>query len=297
MDKHLFWLASFPKSGNTLLRSILTALFFTHDGVFSLDKLNNISQFERTIHVFKNKDIFGDAFDKIGKTSLFYRYLLKLQTKKVLGLKNDFIFFKTHSGLFEIANNPFTISQNTRGVIYIIRDPRDVCISWSKHLGISIDKSINNMTDQLASSFWVEPKQREYFEERKRPKSFISSWDKHVLSWTSMKWKVPLKVIKYEDLVYNKNDTIREIVSFFINNFNFNFRNLDVKIKNILSTTDFQKLKREEKEKGFIESANDDFFSIGKKEQWKDILKNYQIKKIEKNFSTVMEKFNYELSS
>ena len=72
---------------------------------------------------------------------------------------------------------------------------------------------------------------------------------------------------------------------------------LDVKIKNILSTTDFQKLKREEKEKGFIESANDDFFSIGKKEQWKDILNNYQIKKIEKNFSTVMEKFNYELSS
>jgi len=76
MDKHLFWLASYPKSGNTLLRSILTSLFFTNDGIFSLDKLKNINQFENTMNGFKNKDIFGDDFDNIGKTSLFYKYLL-----------------------------------------------------------------------------------------------------------------------------------------------------------------------------------------------------------------------------
>ena len=297
MDKHLFWLASYPKSGNTLLRSILTALFFTNDGVFSLDKLKNINQFESTLHVFKNKDIFGDDFDKIGKTSLFYKYLLKLQTKEILRFKEDFIFLKTHSGLYEIANNPFTVSQNTRGIIYIIRDPRDVCISWSKHLGVSIDKTISNMTDPLSSSFWNEPKQVEYFEDKKRPKSFLSSWDKHVLSWTNVKWKTPLKVIRYEDLVYNKIDTIREIINFFTINFNFNFKDLDTKIKNILSTTDFQKLKKEEKEKGFIESGNNDFFSIGKKEQWKNILNNNQIKMIEKRFFKVMKNFNYELSS
>ena len=41
---------------------------------------------------------------------------------------------------------------NTRGIIYVIRDPRDVCISWAKHSGISIDESINFMLNDLASS-------------------------------------------------------------------------------------------------------------------------------------------------
>ena len=34
MTKHIFWLASYPKSGNTLLRAILSSLFFTENGIF-----------------------------------------------------------------------------------------------------------------------------------------------------------------------------------------------------------------------------------------------------------------------
>ena len=34
MSKHIFWIASYPKSGNTLVRALITSLFFTDDGVF-----------------------------------------------------------------------------------------------------------------------------------------------------------------------------------------------------------------------------------------------------------------------
>ena len=34
MSKHIFWIASYPKSGNTLLRAILSSLFFSKDGTF-----------------------------------------------------------------------------------------------------------------------------------------------------------------------------------------------------------------------------------------------------------------------
>ena len=95
MNKQIFWIASFPKSGNTLLRSILTSIFFTDDGLFSFDKLVNIDQFEKTERIKKNIKIFGNDIYNLSNTALFYKYLLKLQTKEVLGLKKDFMFLKT----------------------------------------------------------------------------------------------------------------------------------------------------------------------------------------------------------
>ena len=296
MSKQIFWISSFPKSGNTLLRSILVSLFFSNNGNFSLDKLKNINQFEKTAHVYKNKNIFGDDYKNINNISVFYKYLVKLQSRKLLKLDHDFIFFKSHSGLFEIGGNPFTIQDNCRGIIYMVRDPRDICISWSKHLGISIDKTIENMTNFVASSQWEEPKQKRYFEEKNRPKYLLSSWDKHVLSWTSLKWNLPIMIIKYEDLVYKKKEKILELISFFNENYNFKFDNIEIKLQNILATTEFEKLKKEELETGFIESANNNFFSVGKKNQWKEILNQEQVEKIENKFSMVMKKFDYKLA-
>ncbi len=295
MSKQIFWIASFPKSGNTLIRSILTSIFFTKDGNFTLDKLKNISQFERTDRIKKNKKIFGEDYNKLNNTANFYKYIKKLQTKEALELKQDFMFMKTHSGLFEIGGNSFTSKENTRGIIYIIRDPRDVCISWSKHLNISFDKSIDNMINDLATSEWVEPN-IEIFDKEKRPKSLFSSWEKHVLSWTSNNWDVPLKIIKFEDLVYNKQSVIEEIVLFFEKNFGFNFKDIEKKIKNILVSTEFNKLKKEEEIKGFSESSNySNFFSVGKKEQWRNKLSENQIKILETKLGDVMKRFNYKL--
>ena len=39
----------------------------------------------------------------------------ELQSKKALGFKQDFIFLKTHSGLFEIDGSPLQISKIQEG--------------------------------------------------------------------------------------------------------------------------------------------------------------------------------------
>ncbi len=296
MNKNIFWIASYPKSGNTLVRGILSSIFFTKDGIFSLSKLSNINQFERTDRIKKNKKLFGDDYLNLKNSPVFYKHITKLQTKEALGIDKDFTFLKTHSGLFEIGGNSFTKKENSQGLIYVIRDPRDVCISWSKHLNLSIDKCIDNMTNDLASSEWVEPKE-EIFRSENRPMSFLSSWEKHVLSWTSINWEIPIKIIRFEDLISNKKEMIKEIIFFFITNYNFKFENVEDKINNILDTTDFFKLKKEEEEKGFLESTgNNVFFSSGKKEQWKEILTKDQISKIEKKFGSIMKKFQYKLA-
>ena len=69
---------------------------------------------------------------------------------------------------------------------------------------------------------------------------------------------------------------------------------IQVKVLNIIKSTEFSKLKKEEKEKGFIEATKfSNFFSEGKKEQWKEKLNKNQIKKLEKKFRSVMKKFDY----
>ena len=303
MSKHIFWLSSYPKTGNTLLRSILISLFFTNDGIFNLNMLSKIEQFEKIGLIYKNKNIFKNYLKKINNLNIFYKYILELQKKNILNFNEDFKFYKSHSGNFGIAGHDFTKEENVRGYIYLVRDPRDVCISWSKHMGITIDESIKFMTNDFASLKWNNfNDQQNFFNDKMLPGQFLSSWDKHVISWVDVKWNVPNLIIKFEDLVYKKKLVLDNIVNFFITNYGFKFDNLNIKISNIIKTTSFNKLKTEEEVFGFRERSNKNnnaFFSVGKKNQWKKVLSKKEIDLINNNalFRKIMKRFNYEISS
>ena len=45
----IIWLASFPKSGNTLVRSLLSSYFFSENGDFNFELLSNIKQFPKKV--------------------------------------------------------------------------------------------------------------------------------------------------------------------------------------------------------------------------------------------------------
>ena len=61
-------------------------------------------------------------------------------------------------------------------------------------------------------------------------------------------------------MVLNKLATIKALINFFNKYYNFKFENLDVKIDNIIQSTDFKLLKENENNYGFDESVNDNFF-------------------------------------
>ena len=52
----IIWLASYPKSGNTLVRSMLSAYFFSQDGNYNFELLKNIKQFP-AINMFEDLGI------------------------------------------------------------------------------------------------------------------------------------------------------------------------------------------------------------------------------------------------
>jgi hypothetical protein len=292
MSKHIFWISSYPKSGNTLFRAIISSLFFSEDGLFDLSMLKHTSQFEmrRRLDIIKNKN--NSDFLKVGDLKILSKYWQFLQSKENLKIKNGFGFIKSHSCLISMFNNWFTTEELTAGFVYIVRDPRDVAISWSKHSGLSIDDSIDFMLSYKSCIEWAKTKSE--LPEDILPKSYLGSWSDHVLSWTENKLNVPRLIFKYEDLVYKKEESLRKIINFFEESYSIKFKNAEKKISNIIKSTDFKNLRLIEQKHGFQEANLGNFFRKGEKNQWKSTLNSLQIKKIENKFRDFMNKFSYE---
>ena len=92
MNEQIFWIASFPKSGNTLVRSLLASLFFTDDGIVDLKLLSNIPYLEDTSNLEFIKKINDKDYHNLHNPNILSNYWEKMQSKQNLNLKEDFIF-------------------------------------------------------------------------------------------------------------------------------------------------------------------------------------------------------------
>ena len=292
MSKHIFWISSYPKSGNTLVRAIISALFFSRNGKFQLDHLKHTGQFERRDRLNLIKKINEEEFLNLDKLKILSKYWLTLQNKKNMKIEKGFGFIKSHSSYVSMFNNWFTNLNNTAGYIYIIRDPRDVAISWSKHANLSYDDSISFMLNFNSCIEWAQTNSE--LPDNLKPKTFLSSWDEHVLSWTKNNLDVPKLILKYEDLVYKKEEVIKIIVKFFEKNYKIRLNCNDEKIANIVESTSFEKLKSQESKYGFDEASTGAFFRKGEKNQWKNELNLQQIARLENKFRDFINKFGYD---
>ena len=199
MSKKIIWIASYPKSGNTLIRAILASLFFTKDGIFSFEILKKILLFEnfQNLNFIKKENI--QDYKKLSDLKILSKYWLKMQSKENLGLRDgEFCFLKTHSAQLTYFDNYFTDIKHTLGFIYIIRDPRDVLISYTHHSINSLDETILHMTNKTAALDY----EQNTIEDKIKPYAFLSRWDVHAKSWGL--FQVPNLVLRYEDLVKKK---------------------------------------------------------------------------------------------
>ena len=57
-------------------------------------------------------------------------------------LHPDLVFVKTHNASLTVHGIPLCSPEVTEGAIYIVRDPRDVAISYSKYTGQNLDQII-----------------------------------------------------------------------------------------------------------------------------------------------------------
>ena len=280
------WLASYPKSGNTLLRSMLAAYFFSQDGIYNFDLIKNIKQFPNIT-----------LFEKLGINIKNEKEVVKnyIKVQETFNNKNSVQFLKTHSYLFNINNNPFTDLNNSLGSIYIVRDPRNVVTSYANHTNIGVDQASNDLINltQMGGDL-SKTKGSE------RTKVFTGTWSSNFNSWKSFKFQDRYLLIKYEDLILEKEKTFVKVLKFIHKLKKADFK-IDIKkLKNVISSTDFSKMKKLEQEKGFFEGKIDKktgkkipFFNLGEKNDWKKLLDKKIQKKIEDAFEKEMIELGY----
>ncbi len=274
-DRKIWWLASYPKSGNTWVRMFLNC----YATKFPIG-LNSAYQF--VVSDLK-PEIYQMMMPRpITEMSILEQFMYTpgalLNLIKLANTPS--ICVKTHNAKATVAGMLLIPPMISNSAIYILRDPRDLVISASKHFGTSINEAIIHLNDNQRAgqaAFGLH--------------HMFMSWSSHVKSWTTENKDVDTFILKYEDLLESPTEAFAMMLDFLGMN---DLPDYEERLKFAVEETTFAKLQAREKEEGFVEKANGKaFFNVGTSGHWKKILTDKQVARIEKDHGEVMKLYGY----
>jgi len=278
------WLASYPKSGNTWLRALLTTYFYSKDGNFNFDLMSKIYQFPEKVF-FKN---YSKNFSGISDTAEYW-----IDAQKNINKDGNFKIFKTHNAFLKVNNYNFTDNNNTNGCIYIVRDPRNMITSVMNHYEHDHKEALDWMLND--KGFLLQKEDNQFFRFQ-----FLSSWQNHYRSWINTKM-FPVLAVKYEDIELKPMEVMEQVINFLIKVGNLKATFDKEKAKKSIETCQFEKLKKREEEEGFRESPigqksgkKKKFFNLGKDNNWIKILPQNIKEEMNNIFKKDLKYWGYE---
>jgi len=276
----IVWLASYPKSGNTWFRALLSNYLGTQDEPVDINQLEGGP-------IAADRPSFDDEIGVAASdlTSEEVRRLRPLMYARFA--EAELTFLKVHDAyLFSEAGTPFFAPEHARAVVYLLRNPLDVAVSYAHHRGCSIAAAITSMGDprhQLAPRSGGLPAQL--------PQRLLT-WSGHVRSWVDAPG-MNVHVVRYEDLGEAPVETFREAIAFL---------GIDVdaaRLRRAVEFASFDALKQQEEKQGFREKPRSasTFFRRGTAGGWRSSLKRNQWQRIVDDHGAVMDRFGYLASS
>ena len=275
----IIWLASYPKSGNTWVKFFLKSYFSSTNKELSLkthiDDEFKIETFP-TLNLLKENKIDYLKFENIVKNWI--------NLQNFLNLNNKINFLKTHNAMCTINGHAFTNFKNTIGAIYIVRDPRDIVLSYANHFQVDNETAVKHMMDSKNGELKNDGSNNFH-------RSLMGSWSDNYNSWKNYKGR-ELIIVKYEDLINNTFASFSRIVNYLnkINKTPFD----ENKIKISINKSSFENLRKLEEKEGFEEKGKGlFFFRKGKIGAWKHDLDKNLIREVENKFGKEMRELGY----
>ena len=275
----IVWLASYPKSGNTWTRVFLTN--YLRDSAVPAD-VNDLDNGPIASHRLGFDECVG-----IEATQLPARIATRLRPEVYRALAreaSDLLFMKVHDAWrLTDTGTPMFPADTTAAVIYLLRNPLDIAVSFAHHSGHSAERTVANMCD---SEYTMSDSSTRLSDQLPQ---HIGTWSEHVRSWVDDSG-LPLSVVRYEDL---RADTMRvfgEILEFV---------GVPVEPVRLSRAVDFsrlEELQRQEATVGFRErspSASAPFFRRGEVGSWRQELGADLIGTLRAAHRDTMQRFGY----
>jgi hypothetical protein len=275
----IVWLASYPKSGNTWMRAFLTAL--TVPDLHEVD-INHMAD----TTIASSRQLF-DEISGVASSDLLPEEIEKWRPcvyRQESDEAPSLVYHKIHDAWTLLPDGtPLIPAEATHAVLYIIRNPLDVAVSFANHLNTGMNKTIGIMNNPEYA--FCERHDRLALQLVQK----LLTWSGHVKSWVEDS-HLPVCLLRYEDMKADPFKAFSGAVRFIGLEYD------DEAIHKAIELSSFEKLKKQEQEKGFSEknahSAN--FFRKGQAGDWRNVLTPEQVNRVIEAHGEMMEKYGYK---
>ena len=237
--KNVIWLASYPKSGNTWFRVFLTNLVSDSDVPANINDLaeTTISSSRKIFYEYTGLSSSDLTFEEIDRMRPDVYRMQSLESEELL-------FKKVHDKFYWIDDNKALFPDEiSKGVIYFIRNPLDVLVSFAYHSAKPAKKMISTLNDSNYAFCDKNDKLQNQL------RQIIGSWSDHVKSWTEQTI-IPVHIIRYEDMINSTFNSFSKAVKFI------GLEKTEAQIKDAIGKSDFSVLSAQEKEDARLEQMN-----------------------------------------
>lgn len=269
----VYWLASYPKSGNTWLRLALACLG-------NAGRLPDLRAPDELCPNAASLEWMQSLLDlPVGDMTPGEQALMRTEACRMYGVTTDgSAFLKIHDA-YDAASFG---SVPSAGTVLIVRDPRDVAPSWADHLGITLDDAIALMARRDFAMGLPGRQQQLHTLQR------LGSWSANVQSWLDHAPR-PLLLLRYEDLLAQPAARLTALAR-------FTGQPVDADlIERTVAATSFQNLQTAEAQSGFQERGRKQrtFFRQGRAGAWRQGISAEQADRLWTDHHEVMTRLGY----
>ncbi|MBN2275194.1 MAG: sulfotransferase domain-containing protein [Bacteroidales bacterium] len=278
--KKIVWLASYPKSGNTWFRVFITALLHPEEPSVDINNMHPAT-------IASSRQLFDElaGVPSADLTPSEIRNLRPFVYRRNALESEEIIYQKVHD-VYALLPNGQTLfpADITRAVMYFIRNPLDVAVSFSHHLSAPIDKTISIMNNPDYAFCQRIDRLHNQLQQN------LFTWSGHIKSWVDDSG-LPVMVIRYEDMHKDPLKAFSGALAFI------GLKKDQKEIETAVEQASFSNLKKQEEEKGFSEKSpgSDSFFRKGIVGDWKNVLSKEQVKRIVDAHGDMMKRFGYDV--